>query len=169
MEFSQTSRNCCSVAGDKLLREEKGRRKSYSATDITSSCPLHILWYICVTRSPTKSHPGTGPQCSIGEKAAAMLQSWHLWDLTGVFSSSWRHASRKESDLSTDFLALFLVTSPEIVSPSAMHWNQSGWIARCMSMNLEAVISMRPELLHRDTVCQGKIGMKDHAKVNLRS
>lgn len=74
--------------------------------------------------------------------------------------------SRKESDLSTDFLALFLLTSPETVSPSEMHWNQSGWIARCMSMNLEAVISMRPELPHTDTACQEKIGMKVCAKIN---
>lgn len=86
------------------------------------------------------------------------------WGLTGDFSCSWRHISKKESDLSTDFLALFLPASPEMVSPSEMHWNQSGWMARWMSMNLEAVISMRPELPHRETICTRRTGMNSSCK-----
>lgn len=133
------SRKCSPVAGGKLLWKESGRRKT-SCSDIHTHTHIYI--------------------------SIRYLYVWHLWNLTGDFSSSWRHASRKESDLSTDFLALFLLTSPEMVSPSEMHWNQSGWIARWMSMNLEAVISMRPELPHTDTACQEKIGMKVCAKNN---
>lgn len=131
---------------------------------LVQDCHLGILWYIHVTWFPTKSHPGTGPACRTDQKAAVVLLPRYFGDLTGDFSSSCRHISRKESDLSTDFLALFLPPSPETVSPSEMHWNQSGWMARCMSMNLEAVISMRPEFPHRDTVCQGRTGMNISCK-----
>lgn len=129
----------------------------------TLDCKLGILWF---TSDPTSYYNFLG-LVQDAEWTKKHLQWYCLsitGELTGDFSCSWRHISKKESDLSTDFLALFLPPSPEMVSPSEMHWNQSGWMARWMSMNLEAVISMRPELPHRETVCTGRTGINSSCK-----